>query len=609
MIRIILFLIFLPLFSYCQEHARILDHTTKYNILNNEEVEIEEFYKITINSEKGDAFSIYQDYSDQFRKIVSITLDVFDKNNKKVKRLRRIDGREFGFNPSYEINDSKVLVINPDYKQYPYTVEINSKVKLKGFISLSTWIPRPYFNIAVNHSKLTIIRPPQFKIKFKEENINSRSKSFEKDSVTQYEVSNLTHVDKKMRYEDFYKDQPKVFVSPERFRLNDAVGSNSSWVDFGNWFLTLNTIPYTLSKETRNHVDSLRKGNREQLIKGIYEYMQNRTRYVSIQLGIGGFKSLPTEEVDKHGYGDCKALTTYMKNMLDYAGIKSNYILVSAGKDVPDVIADFPSNQFNHVFLGIPLKDTIFLECTSQISPANYIGSFTDDRNVLWIEDNKSSIIRSRVYSHLNSIQNNTSKVILDDKGNATIELDVINQGVFFDEVMLYKLAPSDFVKDHNQEKFNYNDFTIKNFRYDQPDKNSSFFNSKYLLQVNGLAKIASDKFILPIIPTVPIQKYIQKDDLMKFYSIKRGITVVDEIQVTIPQNYWIYNLPSPQEVNSEYGSYQLITSFDGNSLKIKRKVVLFKGDYTKESYEHFKAFYQKLERIETSKLVLNSKT
>ncbi len=596
--------------TFAQEQARIVDHSIKYVIFSDEKAEIEESLKITIKDEKAERFGVYQDYVDQFRKITSVTVDIFDKDGKKVKRLRRVDGMEYGFNASYETTDSKIVVIEPEYKQYPYTVEINSKIKLDGFISFPAWLPRPYFNIAVDHSKLTVVSPGDFPIKFRDQGLKRVSTTEGNQVIYEYEVSNLPHIEKKIRFQEFYDDQPKVLISPKRFKLNDAQGSTNTWAEFGNWFLFLNGTNFNLTNQSKAFIDSLKQNDPNKLVEKIYEYMQNKTRYVSIQLGIGGFKSIPTEEVEKTGYGDCKALTTYMKNMLSYAKVKSNYVLVRAGNDVPDVIADFPSNQFNHVFLGIPrVKDTLYLECTSQISPSNYLGTFTDDRNVLWIDWDKSSIIRSRIYSHKNNIQTNTSTIQVDDAGNATIQMEMQNEGVLFDEIMLFKLAPSDYVKKHNQDKFNYSDFTIKNFEFNQPNKDTPKMSAKYTLQVNGLAKQAGTKRVFPIVPTIPFSKYISKDDFLKFYSIKRGVTVLDEIRVDLPNDQWIYNLPEKSQIDSEFGSYELTTTFDGKQLKIIRKMTFYKGVYTKNLYESFKEFYQKIEKVENRKLVFNSKT
>jgi hypothetical protein len=300
-----------------------------------------------------------------------------------------------------------------------------------------------------------------------------------------------------------------------------------------------------------------------------------------------------------------------MKNMLDYAGVPSNYILVRAGRDVPDVKSEFPSNQFNHVFLGVPLpSDTVMLECTSQTSPSGYTGTFTDDRNVLWMENNhKSAIIRSRIYDHLQNVRTSTIRAEMTPDGSAKMNLVVENQGVFFDDVMIYNSAPADYVQQYNFKQFPYNDFAIKDFSYKQEDRNLAKFNANYSLHVNGLAKQTGQRLIMGNMPAQPLSSFIKFDDLAGFCSIKRGMTVVDNMEIAMPQGFWIYNLPPAETVSSPFGEYTLSTEFDGQILKIKRSFFLYKGDYTKESYTEFRSFREKIDKLESRKLVLNSKT
>lgn len=609
--RIIFILLIAVSTSWSQEHARILSLHTVYTISNLEDAEISETYRIQINSEKGKRFAVYQEYTDKFRKIADVSIEIQDVQGKKIKKLRKSDGLEIGFNPSYEISDAKTFILVPDYQNYPYVAEVTSKIKLNGYLSLPTWMPRHTFNLAVDQATLDVVRPQAFDPKFKEEFIAGVTTNNHLGTITtSYEVKGLPAIEKKMRYKDFYDAQAKLLLSPKQFKLSDSRGSLSSWSEFGDWFLSLNSEPFQLDQKTIEFIGTTDKSNPQEVIRSLYEYMQDRTRYVSIQLGIGGFKSLPTEDVEKFGYGDCKALTTYMKNMLHEAGIPSNYILVRAGNDVPDVISEFPSNQFNHVFLGIPMKsDTIMLECTSQTSPSNYTGTFTDDRNVLWIEKNKSKIIRGRIYDHEQNVKKSSIRIKLTPEGDADVAWDINNKGVFFDEIMIYQSAPQDYLGEYNNRKFSYDDFAIKNYTYKQPSRNAAAFNNTFNIQVKGLAKLAGDKLILQAVPATPFKKFVDGDDMMKYYSIKRGISVNDEIEVELPKNYWIYSLPEKEEVNSRFGSYSVATTFDGERLKVRRSMVLYKGDYTKKEFEEFRAFFQKVDRLEARKLVLNSKT
>ncbi len=596
--------------AFSQEHVRVLEHNTTYTIHDNISAEIEQYQRIEILSEEGYKNAVFVEYFDKFRKITDVTVDVIDKLGNKVKRLRRNDGIEFGLSPSYEISDVTQLIIDPKYKQYPFTLEINSKVKLDGFISMPTWVPRSGFHTAVSKSQLVVVHPRQVKINLREEHIKGVTKTDGNRISTVFTVTNLPSVDNKVRYQDFYDDQPKVLVSPESFRLDNVAGSSASWKDFGNWFLALNSDVHKLSGKTKLFIDGLDKSDKRKVVQQIYEYMQDKTRYVSIQLGIGGFKSLPAEEVDNNGYGDCKALSTYMKCMLQHAGINSNYILVRAGDDEPDVIAEFPGNQFNHVFIGVPLaSDTIYLACTSQIVPIGYTGTFTDDRNVLWIENNKSAIIRSKIYDQIENVQNNFIKIALDIEGNGLASFESINQGIFFDEIMVYKLAPEDYIKKYNQSKFDYNDYSLKKFTFDQPDRDVSAFVSRFNVEINSLARPVSGKLVLPFVPATPFYKYIDNDELQRFYSIKRCMTVADVIEVDLPDNYWVYNLPQPEKIDTPFGSYSIEATVDGDKLKLKRTMIFFKGEYRNEGYDGFRTFFQAIEKVEKKKLVLNSKT
>jgi len=594
-----------------QENARILSQHTHYDLRSEDHALIQETYRLRINNDKAKRYGYFVNFVDKFRKINDVTVEIFDMNGKRVKKLKRSDGHELGFNASYEITDGRLFFVDPEYQNYPYIIEITSTIELNGYMSLPPWVPRDNFNLAVDQSKLTVTRPQSLNPAFKEEFITGVTTTTEDGKLmSTYEVTGLPAVERKQRFSDFYDKEAKVLISPRKFKLDDQEGSFASWSTFGDWFLKLNSEPYALDPKTVAFISQLNKSDTKELIRQLYVYMQDKTRYVSIQLGIGGFKSLPTEMVEKFGYGDCKALSTYMKNMLDHAGVKSNYILVQAGPDVANVEADFPSNQFNHVYIGVPLaKDTVYLECTSQTAPSNYTGTFTDDRNVLWVEGNSSRIIRSRIYPHTQNIRKTVVDIKLDAGGDATITNNQTSEGIFFDEIMIYQNAPESYVKDYNQSKFQYPDFTVKSFNYKQPERNHASFTSTFAVEVKGLAKMAGNKLVFPLVPATPFKRYVNGDDMMKYYEIKRGLTLQDEIEVEVPANFWIYSLPEKENIKSRFGSYSLETEFDGTKLKIKRTVVLYKGDYTEKNFEEFRAFYQQMDKLENRKLVFNSKT
>ena len=594
-----------------QEYAKILNHKTTYDIKSSSAVELSESYSIQINSKEGYYFAVYQDYYDEFKTIKSVNIVVKDQHGKKVKRFTKSDMTTYGYSASYEINDSKRVYIDPDYHNYPFVIDVEVESKYSGYTALPVWNPVPYFNIAVDRSELEVLVSNEIDIKVKNQNIEPQSEEATADGTRKvYVVTSLPHVDKKVRYKEFYASQPKVHISPLKFELDGVEGSNESWASFGDWFYQLNNNAYVLNTDTKSFIDKLPKENKEETIREIYKHMQNRVRYISIQLGIGGFKSATTEFTESNGYGDCKALTTYMKNMLDYAEIPSNYILVRAGDDVPDVMADFPGNQFNHVFLGVPMaSDTLYLECTSQIVPAGYIGTFTDDRNVLWISQDQSQIIRTKKHSYDENVETNKATVTLEDSGDGSIELKTSKSGALFDDIMPYRYGKEDYIQRKNLGEFSYKDFSIKSFSFDQPDQDKPVFNKEYVLDINGIGKNVADRMILPSNLLKPAADYVDFDEYFHYAEILRGFTVEDVVHISSPQQYWPAGIPKNVDLTSEFGEFHLSYEASEEGLQVKRMFFFKKGKYTQERFEAFHEFMKQVEKAEKQKLILNSKT
>src|SRR5262245_35701674 len=159
--------------AFSQEHAHLLKQEVTYTLESSSAVEIEENYTLKILSEKGNTFAVYREYVDDFRKLTDVTIDVYNKDGQKVKRVKKGDGHEFGFSSSYEISSGKVFVLNPDFKDYPYTLEVKTKLKINGFTSLPPWVPRAYFNLGVTEANFSIIYPESLAMRFKEEHIKS----------------------------------------------------------------------------------------------------------------------------------------------------------------------------------------------------------------------------------------------------------------------------------------------------------------------------------------------------------------------------------------------------------------------------------------------------
>ena len=83
---------------------------------------------------------------------------------------------------------------------------------------------------------------------------------------------------------------PRISIAPTAFEYDDYKGSFLTWKDYGAWYYSFYEEENPFSPEKNAKIQALvanAKTNKEK-ISILYKKMQTDTRYVSIQLGIGG---------------------------------------------------------------------------------------------------------------------------------------------------------------------------------------------------------------------------------------------------------------------------------------------------------------------------------
>ncbi|MBR1539063.1 MAG: transglutaminase family protein, partial [Bacteroidales bacterium] len=182
---------------------------------------------------------------------------------------------------------------------------------------------------------------------------------------------------------------PHVMAAPEEFAYDGSTGRQYSWQALGFWLNRLLSGTDDLPEERAAEMASLTAGCKTDLekIRVIYDYLCNKTRYVSIQFGIGGFRPSPCSSVDKTGYGDCKALSNYFRCLLRAVGVESIYTVLNTHQPHP-----YPGycsiGQHDHVMVAVPLKetgDTLLVECTHRL-PLGYRPGHVAGHDVLLVK-------------------------------------------------------------------------------------------------------------------------------------------------------------------------------------------------------------------------------
>jgi hypothetical protein len=313
------------------------------------------------------------------------------------------------------------------------------------------------------------------------------------------------------------------------------------------------------AKTRLNEMVSGAKSDHEK-IDIIYNYLQDNFRYVSIQLGIGGFKPFPASFTDQKKYGDCKGLSNYMHSCLAAVGIKSYMALINAHYDATPVEVDFPINRFNHMILCVPLKtDTIWLECTSTTNACGALGSFTENRNALLLTENGGVLVRtppSKASENKLSVSNvvNLTENGMGGKMNSTI----VTTGDF----------RSDFIQAlQNVTTDEQKSFLVKTLELPAPDEFEFTMpaNIKQQDLVSTLnasfEKVASFKSGSKIFLNRQMEKSLtftlpDNENRTQDYYFEFPFQKTDSTVYVLPQGFTIEHLPEPANFSCKYGTY-----------------------------------------------------
>jgi hypothetical protein len=550
---------------------------------------------------------------DKSNKIKKLNVTIYNALGNKVKQFSKSDFKDRSLlDDATMFSDNRLLFLDYTPTGYPFILEYECESETVNTAFLNSWSPITNLHETVLESTLEIIKNTECVVNVKAQKLDEfKIEKNESSSKIIYTAKNIMAI-KPEAYANYSLEFPIVKMYLSKASLEGYELNMNSWSDFGkmyyDYFIKDNSV---ISEKTKLKLDNIISANDSKLdkVKKIYKYVQDNTRYVSVQVGVGGWKPMEVSDVEKYGYGDCKALSNFTRSLLKAYDIESYYTVLYGG-DKRKLDEEIVSMQGNHAILSVPNDENyIFLECTSQTNPFSYLSNFTSNRNALIIKPDGAEIVKTSEYKPENNTQETKSKIVLSEEGKISGNAEIISKKIQYNTISQIENKSSKAQIDYYKNHFSYlNNLEISNLKLNNNREDFSFTET-FSFEAQNYYEKGLNSIILPLnvlnrFSNVP-HKYRNK----KFsFEIEYGFTDSDEIEIVLPKNYTITQLPDKVVVKEKFGEYNVSISFENNTIMYKRKLIINDGIFSKEDYEAYRKFKEQISRLDNIKVIIEIK-
>ncbi len=404
----------------------------------------------------------------------------------------------------------------------------------------------------------------------------------------------------------------------------------ADWEGMGTWYGNLISTRMDASEPIKQEVDALVAGKTATLAKmqAIALFVQHDIRYVSIQLGIGGFQPHAAPDVFAHRYGDCKDKATLLRTMLRQIGVDSYQVVINTERG--SVTRETPAHSaFDHVILAIKLPDDVkdpsliavlqhpklgrilFFDPTNDVTPFGEIGGYLQANYGLLVTPDGGELVElPQQPSAMNSIQR-VGKLTLDANGMLKGDVKEMRLG---DRAASERWRLRTATKNADRVKpiesllaESLSNFQIVRASVVNLDRTDQPFGFNYTFQSENYAKTAGN--LLLVRPRVLGSKssgILETKEPRKFpLEFDGPLRDTDSFEIAVPPGYEVDELPPPMDVDYSFGSYHSKTEASGNVLHYTRSVEIKELSVPVSKMDELKKFYRAIATDERNTAVL----
>ena len=568
---------------------------------------------VKIYNEAGKKYGQVAIWENKYVKCTHISGKISDADGNLIRKLDKDKIRKNPYVPEFVLyQDTQYRAFELEARTFPYLVEYAYEREYDSLFFWPSWYPQE--DVPVLKSTYTLLGHD--KVDYRTHAIGmADSPTRETSSERAWGLERIKPSVKERAMPPEDRIQMGLFFAPATFQIDKSPGSFASWDAVAKWYESLAKGRYDLPQSAVQNVQKLvSKANSDQeKVEILYRHLQDQTRYVAIELGIGAWQPYSAEWVLKNKYGDCKDLSTFMVAMLKACGISAYPALIGT-RDRGVLIREFPSSQFNHCIAFVPLeRDTLWLECTADLIAAGHLPSVDEGCDVLVVKEDAGEIIRTPQSTSRDNRQISAITGRLTSFGTFTFSGALSGTGHVATKLRrnLHGNKAEGRKRYLSGQLGRY--LPVLDLATYEIDHLHGDFDRPLEVRLSGTSgkfgsRSAKRLFVNPNIVNRATPRDVprEKDRQFPVYHAYPH-THIDSLSLGIPEGYALETAPETKEITTPFGSFKTTYRFSEGALHHTRTFALTQRQIPLSQYETYVAFMKEIVKADQTPYVFVS--
>jgi hypothetical protein len=491
--------------------------------------------------------------------------------------------------------------------------EYEYQLRLGSLLYWGDWFFQSHLPILLSRYTLITPRYFDFKVKVLNDNVAPSIDFRGGKKIFTWERSDKAALTKEAFSPPAADLASRLVFSPLEFRFDDTTYSSRSWEDVAWWYWEISQPTLVPDQKADLLAAELTTGlgSKQEIMKSIFDHVQEQIRYISIAVGTGAFKPHLCDDVLEYGYGDCKDMTSLLIALLRAAEIEAFPALLST-KGHPSVLNDMPKvKQFDHVIVAVPSQgEYLWLDPACRNCRFGQLPFEDQGATALVVKPTGGELTITPETAEPENFTRTAWEIKLNSDGSASGSVTIQADG---QEELSFRASLTDLKPQRRRKALTgfLASWLTDPYLVDYEFRNLEDKDSNISIQASFIAgRLGAEeqgKFSLPV--NLNTQSYLN----LMFPHRQRDFPVVfdfrfintDELTLQIPEGFEIDHLPGAVRLDQPFGLFESTYEFENHEITRKRIFIRRKLQVSPDQYHQLREFYEGAAYADDQRIIL----